>query len=76
MHPNQLGNFNPPLDGLRSINSDGSKLALKACKQSLKKLGVDYLDLYVIHWPGPKTGWPLKKGGVASTYHLSLWLFT
>lgn len=23
------------------------------------------MDLYVIHWPGPKTGWPLKKGGVA-----------
>lgn len=36
---------------------------LQACKQSLKKLGVEYLDLYVIHWPGPKTGWPLKRGG-------------
>ena len=47
-------------DGLSSIRMASIP---KACKQSLKKLGVDYLDLYLIHWPGPKTGWPLKKGG-------------
>eukprot|EP00438_Fugacium_kawagutii_P004435 Skav210967 [mRNA] locus=scaffold2129:101238:109848:+ [translate_table: standard] len=45
-------------------SSHGYERTIKACKQSIKKLGVDYLDLYVIHWPGPKTGWPLKRGQV------------
>jgi len=45
-------------------SSHGYERTMKACKQSLKKLGVEYLDLYVIHWPGPKTGWPLKRGQV------------
>jgi diketogulonate reductase-like aldo/keto reductase len=22
-----------------------------ACRRSMKKLGVDYLDLYLVHWP-------------------------
>jgi diketogulonate reductase-like aldo/keto reductase len=25
---------------------------LKACRQSLKRLGTDWLDLYLLHWPG------------------------
>ncbi|CAK8999100.1 unnamed protein product [Durusdinium trenchii] len=45
-------------------SSHGYERTIKACKQSLRKLGVNYLDLYVIHWPGPKTGWPLKRGQV------------
>lgn len=29
----------------------GYENAMKAFKESIKKLGVDYLDLYLIHWP-------------------------
>jgi diketogulonate reductase-like aldo/keto reductase len=43
-------------------SSHGYDRTIAACNQSLKKLGVDYIDLYVIHWPGCKTGWPLPKG--------------
>lgn len=43
-------------------SSHGYERTMKACNQSLKKLGVEYIDLYVIHWPGCKTGWPLPRG--------------
>ena len=26
---------------------------LQACERSLKRLGTDHLDLYLLHWPGP-----------------------
>lgn len=32
---------------------------LKACEGSLKRLGVKYVDLYMIHWPNPE--FPIKE---------------
>ena len=32
---------------------------LKAARRSLKRLGVDYIDLYLIHWPNPAI--PLRE---------------
>jgi 2,5-diketo-D-gluconate reductase B len=32
---------------------------LRACENSLRRLGVDLIDLYLIHWPNPFT--PLKE---------------
>jgi diketogulonate reductase-like aldo/keto reductase len=29
----------------------GFDKTIKACKNSLKRLGVDYIDLYLLHWP-------------------------
>lgn len=37
-------------------NDQGFDSALKAFDASLKRLGTDYVDLYLIHWPSPHRG--------------------
>lgn len=34
--------------------------AEKACEESLQKLRMDHVDLYLIHWPSPARGKPLE----------------
>ncbi|MEN8253980.1 MAG: aldo/keto reductase [Verrucomicrobiota bacterium] len=34
-------------------NMHGDGKVIESCKQSLKDLGLDYLDLYLVHWPFP-----------------------
>ncbi|ARG60839.1 2,5-didehydrogluconate reductase A [Mycobacterium kansasii] len=34
----------------------GFTMAQEACKASLERLGLDYVDLYLIHWPAPAVG--------------------
>ena len=38
-------------------NTDhGHDATLRACEASLARLGLDYVDLYLVHWPAPGTG--------------------
>ncbi|QRM53511.1 aldo/keto reductase [Sinorhizobium sp. BG8] len=37
-------------------DDQGFDSTLKAFDQSLKRLGTDYVDLYLIHWPSPQRG--------------------
>ena len=36
-------------------DEQGYSEALAACERSLRRLGTDYLDLYMVHWPLPAT---------------------
>ncbi|RKQ33187.1 aldo/keto reductase [Oceanobacillus halophilus] len=54
-----IANSNVPREELfittKVWNSDhGYESTLKAFEESLEKLGLDYVDLYLIHWPTPK----------------------
>lgn len=61
-------------------DDQGYDQALRAIDASLDKLGLDYVDLYLVHWPSPKRGlysesWralvEIKKSGRAKSIGVS-----
>lgn len=55
-------------------NADqGLTAAIEACKASLERLGMDYVDLYLVHWPAPSLGMYVDSfGGLIQTRELGL----
>lgn len=58
----------------------GADEPAKAIEESLKRLGLDHVDLYLIHWPAPKAGrfvdsWKalvqIKEAGLATSIGVS-----
>ena len=44
------------------------EVVIPACKNSLKLLGMDYLDMYVVHWPWPNFHVPGASGDAVNVH--------
>ncbi|GAM28276.1 hypothetical protein SAMD00019534_114520 [Acytostelium subglobosum LB1] len=54
-----------------STSEHGYEKAMAGCEGSLKRLGLDYLDLYLIHWPGVAGNQP--SAPINSTIRAETW---
>jgi aryl-alcohol dehydrogenase-like predicted oxidoreductase len=53
-------------DGQRRFSIDLRPESIRReCEQSLRRLGVDRIDLYQFHWPDPVTGTPVEESWAA-----------
>lgn len=48
------GGLDWPEDKSEYIFNDSKEYILADCERSLKRLGTDYIDVYIVHWPDPK----------------------
>ena len=57
----------PPNFGITHHTYEDAQAALE---ESLEKLGLDYVDLYLIHWPNPK---PLRENDAWKQRNAEVW---
>ncbi|MBS9534239.1 aldo/keto reductase [Mycobacterium sp. M1] len=51
----------------------GLTAAIEACKASVERLGLEYVDLYLVHWPAPALGMYVDSfGGLIQSKELGL----
>ena len=58
----------------KCFNDDhGFETAKRACRASLDRLELDFVDLYLIHWPVPRTTATWRPGGPSSSSSRRAW---